>query len=69
MGAVMDLNVIRANVWLVIQLSTFLHCTTLCHTHTHTQTHLHTSKMTAKWMSFQTDNDKHIFFGLRVFCR
>lgn len=52
MGAMMDLDVIRANVWRVIQLSTFLHCTTLCHTHTYTQTHLHTSKMTAKWMPF-----------------
>lgn len=39
MGAVMDLNVIRANVWRVIQLRTFLHCTTLCHTHTHTPAH------------------------------
>lgn len=34
MGALMDLDVIRANVWRVIQLRTFLHCTAQTDTHT-----------------------------------
>ncbi len=62
MGAVMDLDVIRANVWRVIQLRTFLRCTIHTHTHTYTrrhgnvsrcrhsleQTHLHTNRKTVK---------------------
>lgn len=39
MGALMNLDVIRANVWRVIQLRTFLHCTTYPHIQTHMLMH------------------------------
>lgn len=35
MGTVMDLDVIRANVWRVIQLRTFLQCTSHARMHAH----------------------------------